>query len=366
MIRDRIGAIARYIVTVLLLAVLFLATGSGWVLGLTALLLLTGVTSLAANLYVRKYIRGEITIPTTVAKETECEGILRLENRSRLPAPKLCCKLGLVNDLTREEAELDLFAGMGAKRETTCPFRLESRFCGRIYVYLKSTSILDYFGLFGLSVPVTASARITVLPELFSCDAEVSPAAAVSDDSTAARKGDDRTETFQLREYRSGDDIRQIHWKLSSKLGNLILREPSQSISRSILVFWDKRKETAPENMDAMAEVTASVCQALCDRGISFDLGWTEKEEWELQSIRDEDALLQTIPALVTQAGSVDCPEPDTSGYGQVIRITGEIPEGEIPGNTVLLLCTREPYGNGKIISFGWENYREKLERLEL
>ena len=138
----------------------------------------------------------------------------------------------------------------------TRDFLLESEYCGRVYVYVQSVKILDYWGLFAVNVPMKAAARITILPELFSCDVAASPVCAVSDENAVSRKGEDRTEVFQLREYRSGDDIRQIHWKLSSKLDKLIIREASQSVSRSLLVFWDKRDDATPENMDAMAEAT--------------------------------------------------------------------------------------------------------------
>lgn len=37
--------------------------------------------------------------------------------------------------------------------------------------------------------------------------------------------GDDPGETYDIREYRSGDSIRQIHWKLSGKLDDIMIRE---------------------------------------------------------------------------------------------------------------------------------------------
>lgn len=365
MIRDRIWAIGRYLQLLGMTVLLWLASGSGWILGLAVLVVLIPPVSLLSNLYVRKHIRGRIIMLTTAAKGAACEGTIRLENRSFLPAAKLRCRLGMINDLTREETVLEFTSGLGPGVGCDREFSLESRYCGRIYVHVQSVAILDYFGLFSLRVPMKADARITVLPELFSCDVTLAPVAAASDESQASCRGDDRTEVFQLREYRSGDDIRQIHWKLSSKLDSLILREPGQSISRSLLVFWDKRRETTPENMDAMAEVTASVCQALCDSGITFDLCWTEKEEPELRQIRDADTLLQTIPALVTQTGSAECREPDTGEYGRVIQITPNPPD-EYDEKTVCLICGEGDLDDGRNIGFFPGNYRGKLERLEL
>lgn len=364
MTRERIGAAARYVLGALLLAVLSLADGSRWFWGLTVFYLLVPVVSLAANVLVRRKIWGRILLPTTAAKGTACMGSVLLENRGWLPAAKLCCRIRLINDLTGEEHVLEQLTGIGPGRDVRQDFLMESACCGRVYVHVETAKLLDYFGLFALKVPMKASARITILPELFSCEVTTGQMSAVSDDSTVSRRGDDRTEVFQLREYQSGDDIRQIHWKLSSKLDTLILREPSQSVSRSLLVFWDKRGDCSPSRMDAMAEVTASVCQALCDRGTAFDLCWTEKDELELRQIRDADTLLQTIPALVTQAGSPECMDPDMDDYGQVICITSAIPEeGDQRTN---LICTDSEYEDGRSVVFNAENYRERLERLEI
>lgn len=41
------------------------------------------------------------------------------------------------------------------------------------------------------------------------------------------RKGSDASEMFDIRDYVPGDDIRTIHWKLSGKTDELIVRQAS-------------------------------------------------------------------------------------------------------------------------------------------
>lgn len=64
-----------------------------------------------------------------------------------------------------------------------------------------------------------------------------------SDTSSPDRRGSDLTEPFRLREYAPGDSLRQIHWKLSSKLDRLVIREPGMPAARTLLVFWDRSGE---------------------------------------------------------------------------------------------------------------------------
>lgn len=363
--RDRIGAALRFGLAVLGLLLLGAVSGEGEIPALGGFLLLLPPVSLAANLLVRKKLHAEICLPTTAAKGAAVMGTVLIKNKALLPAAKLYCRLRLVNDLTGEEQRQEIICGAGPGREQRREFLLESAVCGRIYVHIESLMLMDYCGLFALKVPVKAAARITVLPELFHCDVTVCSLAALSDDSAAPQRGDDPTEVFQLREYRSGDDIRRIHWKLSSKLESLLLREPGRSISHSLLVLWDKRESCAPERMDAMAEVAASVCQAICDSGTPFDLCWTEKDEAELRQIRDEDALLQTLPALVTQAGTRECSLPDWEEYGRVLYIAAQPCERQ-SGKVTCLLCTDAETETGGCIAFSAADYRERLERLEI
>ena len=48
-----------------------------------------------------------------------------------------------------------------------------------------------------------------------------------SDRFSTYKKGDDPSEIFDIREYADGDKIQRIHWKLSSKTGDLMVKEGS-------------------------------------------------------------------------------------------------------------------------------------------
>ena len=90
-------------------------------------------------------------------------------------------------------------------------------------------------------------AAMTVQPKGFVQSVYVSPDANCPDDSenyAPDRTGYDLAEVYALREYAPGDSLRQMHWKLSSKLDKLVVREPSLPVRRSVLVFWE-RTQTA-------------------------------------------------------------------------------------------------------------------------
>lgn len=53
---------------------------------------------------------------------------------------------------------------------------------------------------------------------------------------TRSRKGTDASEMFDIRSYVPGDDIRSIHWKLSGKTDELIVRQASDRTHYDLVI----------------------------------------------------------------------------------------------------------------------------------
>ena len=118
-----------------------------------------------------------------------------------------------------------------------------------------------------------------------------------SDTSSPDRRGSDLTEPFRLREYAPGDSLRQIHWKLSSKLDRLVIREPGMPAARTLLVFWDRSGDAAAR--DAQAEAVFSVCQSLSEQGYAYQLGWPEGGTARFAEAGSTEELLRDLPLLL-------------------------------------------------------------------
>lgn len=363
--REILGGVLRYCLLLLLLTALLLLSGSMWVLAALLLLLLLPPASLGLNAWLRRGLRAELSLPTTAAKGSAVSGRLSVHNASPLPIGRYFCTLEVINDLTGERERLVLPGGVGAGQTASHSFLLQSRHCGRLYASIQSITLLDCLGLLPLRAVLRASARSTVLPELFPLELALAARPASAEEGTANRRGEDRSEVFQLREYRAGDDIRQLHWKLSAKLDMLVLREASMPESRSMLLFWDKRTVGTPAQMDALAEVVASVSSALVEEGIAFTLSWTEREELQTQEISDENSLLQAIPALVKNVGNADCRLPEMSGFSRVLwfGIRTE-PQLDTDARVHFILCGQCEQPN--VTAFAVQNYQETLRRLEV
>ena len=250
---------------------------------------------------------------------------IRLESKTGLPVGKTAAWLRLINTATGETQRKRIsFRGDGE-------YTLESKFCGCIECTAESLWCYDLFGVLPVKLSCKQKKRILVMPDTFPVEASsvLTQSRMDADEYAPDRKGYDRSETFQLREYAPGDSLRQIHWKLSSKLGELVVRDASLPVDRELMVFLDQTDpERTPQQTDALLEAVVSVCQALAEAGQPFTLAWN-KDTVISYEISSSDRLPEAVSALL-KAGTV---RQGLSG-AELYRKTGE------PVGAVLYFCS--------------------------
>lgn len=95
-----LGSAVCYLLLLLALAALLIASGSLWVLAGLCLLLLLPLASWGVNAYVRRHLQADILIPATVAKRTAAGCRVRVRNSALLPVMRYGCRVSIRNDLT--------------------------------------------------------------------------------------------------------------------------------------------------------------------------------------------------------------------------------------------------------------------------
>jgi len=138
----------------------------------------------------------------------------------------------------------------------------------------------DFFGLTRVAVVrPPAPAVLRVLPRQLPCRRlSRSPrrSQATGPLSRLDRQGDQ--DWFRFREYRRGDDTRRIHWQLSLRHGQLILRQPeSREASSSLALVLDTYHsvgslEPPRKHLDSLVEAWLAVAGALRTRGVRVEL----------------------------------------------------------------------------------------------
>lgn len=146
-----------------------------------------------------------------------------LELDTKFPSPPLRCKIRLYNALTEVS-----YVGKPAER-------IPTEHCGRITISYDRLFIYDYLGLFRRRLRKGDSCVIFVEPKAVTAEAiPQTGTGAVS--AWKPKTGGGWSEDHDLRLYRPGDDLRQIHWKLAAKTGQLIYREPIEPVLQGYLL----------------------------------------------------------------------------------------------------------------------------------
>ena len=114
-------------------------------------------------------------------------------------------------------------------------YPLDSSHCGGWELTPKKVWVRDYFGLFSLPVWRKAGAVVSIRPRAIPMD---NPPDVLRYRSCAFRPkpGGGYAEQHEMRLYRPGDQLRQVHWKLSAKAGKLVIREPMEPLRGKALV----------------------------------------------------------------------------------------------------------------------------------
>ena len=222
---------------------------------------------------------------------------------SGLPA-QLALTVEAENAFTGERSDKTMKI-LTRKQPVSLSWQLAGTHSGNVRLFCTHVRELDCFGLFSRKRICAAQAEIMFPPQTFPVSVCLDQAAEVLLDSesySAQKAGNDPGETFRIREYVPGDPIRQIHWKLSEKMGTLMVREFGlPAMNRLLLVFLPERS-LSPEQLDAMLDTIVSVSSELLRQELPHTLLCTG----ELHDIADMPALAQTVHTLLHSAPEIE------------------------------------------------------------
>ncbi len=136
--------------------------------------------------------------------------------------------------------------------------------CGCIEAKAKYCKIYDFMGIFFIPVKINSSFECFVMPK--EKKTEILPECEeIPIIGYKPKSGGGFSDFYELREYQSGDSLKNIHWKLSTKQDELIVREPSLPVYRNFVVKVFLT-ESASDN-DFILSRLAFVCRYLNKKG---------------------------------------------------------------------------------------------------
>ena len=331
-----------------------------------------------------------LTLPAGFQKGEGVTGEITLKNQTVFPVAQVVLRLEIQNTLTREEECRYQSISLGPLERKTIPFTFTSARCGRFHFYCPWMTIHDAFGLLHRQRPVALSMKRLVTPELFPMQVRLrgSETPLGGEDSIhRSQKGQDWAEPYQLRDYVEGDSLKQIHWKLSQKLDRYVVSDPSQTLERALLVFWDRsalQQDAPPQVSDTLAEAVLSFWLAVIQSEIPYRVAWSRGDGagCAVRDIGTMDDLYAIIPEMLHApsgtggvSGIPDCIRSlGGKGYPLIAYFSDGIPtelaEFTAVGRTTLFVCSEgEEIGTAGELAcwpFSSVDYRQSLQHVAI
>lgn len=272
-----------------------------------------------------------------VRRGERAECTLKVASRWRMPVSRAAVRLEMANLLTGERrAVRERFSGGSAGRQARegmdCPH------CGCVRFSVGSVRVYDLLGLFSLRRPLPAAVEVLVLPDLLPPEPVGELTGGRREGAVMRpRPGGGPGEDYDLRPYRPGDPLRSVHWKLSSKLDDLVVRETLEPHRAVLLLTFDR---VGPmEELDTVLARLEAVSRGLLDRGRPHYVQWLEPGSSLPRQCRveDEAGLYGCLGAVC----SVPAPSTGPSMLDIPLRVEGE------EGGVRRLHLTPEPEEGG-------------------
>ena len=233
-----------YMILVLITIYLEIMYDSTWMLAMLAFELLLAAVMFLMSWYLKLHIRVwlDMKVPVSAKKQT-FEMELHIKNSGLLPVSAVYTILECENRSGGCSEKRIVNESVAAKAEKTIKISAKADYCGKMVFSLKKVQVSDYLHLFARKVRVRSQINVNVLPDIHTFPVEVSMKTrnfpVEGDEYEKERSGDDPSEIFQIREFRPGDRMQQIHWKSSARSGELMTKEYSMPCGCKVLLLLE-------------------------------------------------------------------------------------------------------------------------------
>ena len=258
-----------------------------------------------------------------VRKGESFDWLLLLRNKSSIPAVRAVVTLEYRSSLAGIPQKLTVEMPVRPNNTQQVRLSFHAATSGIMEMKLDSVRLYDPLRLFSVKKTLRDASQLLVLPEP-AVVPDWLPSEPETDDSpeySKVKPGDDPSEIFDLHQYREGDAISRIHWKLSSKLDELMVKEFSLPITGQhvLLPFYCMTGEQpeAAIRLDAMLALMSGAAELLTDAEWQAALMMLRK--METIEFADMDDYFDALTALLR---TDPLPQEDAERLiGQIFRM---------------------------------------------
>jgi len=275
---------------------------SFWIL---AFLLMLPLVSLLITVLAMGGATAELIINKVSIQKNESLPIqLKIHNKHLFLTCMCMVKLTIQNELLQQE-ETRLFFMTATHSGHTVEQVISSRYCGMIKCSISELKIYDALGLFSIRKETESSYFVSILPSVYPLMAMSSKIQQDIKNNIISRtvKGNDPSEFMDVREYRDGDRLARIHWKLSDKYDQIMVKDFGDPISNDVLLLFDLNGNS-DEKICGLLDAVYSISNFLIKNQITYEIQWYDSvhERAVLTEIAQNNDLVSAFEAIMAKS----------------------------------------------------------------
>lgn len=275
---------------------------SFWIL---AFLLMLPLVSLLITVLAMGGATAELIINKVSIQKNESLPIqLKIHNKHLFLTCMCMVKLTIQNELLQQE-ETRLFFMTATHSGHTVEQVISSKYCGMIKCSISELKIYDALGLFSFRKETESSYFVSILPSVYPLMAMSSKIQQDIKNNIISRtvKGNDPSEFMDVREYRDGDRLARIHWKLSDKYDQIMVKDFGDSISNDVLLLFDLNGNS-DEKICGLLDAVYSISNFLIKNQITYEIQWYDSvhERAVLTEIAQNNDLVSAFEAIMAKS----------------------------------------------------------------
>lgn len=243
-------------------------------------------------IFISRGISAKIIIPYFHAqKNSEFPIEVHISNDGILSASSVFVKIKCINEFTGKIYYINDTIMAEKNKISVLEVFLKSEFCGKLKFEIECIRVWDYLHLFSKTVKLNSTDdEIMILPafhKIFLENEKMINSIYASEEFSHVKSGEDSSEVFDVHMFRPGDTMQRIHWKLTAKTNEYLVKEFSMPLEHMVYIFLDfyceNLESISQVEFDIFLEILASLSYSMSDKKISHMVVWQNGKEVDLK-----------------------------------------------------------------------------------
>lgn len=252
-------------------------------------------------------LKAKVELPIGIS-EIGKENMVRImvENMSIFPMNRVKVRVIVTDTLSRKKKRYWMKLAEVYRGENEFVQSIIFPAAGNYEIAVKKLRVYDMTGCVYVTIPVMSSDRVYVMPNMYDVSAKLTGATrnfyGEADVYDEHRPGKDNNELFHVREYQKGDRLQNVHWKMTAKQDEIMVKEHSLPKSCPVVFLLDVNSPIhGKKDTIAFIEAAVSISYSMMDAACPHYVVWYDSSEQDIVRARvdDEESLFYLLGSLM-------------------------------------------------------------------